>query len=122
MTKISLFRVGRGLAPAEKVIGTMWASSPTNFAEILLLLLASFGKGGGFCEAKDGGLKINNNHFSAGVIDYRISGDHTGSFFGRPRGVAPTFNIIGHRRSLSEIPYYEFLRNAEDSVPYGILC
>ncbi|MDY5948854.1 MAG: hypothetical protein SPJ42_06410, partial [Oscillospiraceae bacterium] len=28
--------------------------------------LASFGKGGGFCEAKDGGLKIKNNHFFGG--------------------------------------------------------
>ena len=35
-------------------------------AESLLLLLASFGKGGGFCEAKDGGLEIKNRNFFGG--------------------------------------------------------
>ena len=57
------------------------------------------------------------------VIDYRITGDHTGSFFGRPHGVAPTlYSVIGGAYPKFRITHYEFriLRNAEDSVPYEL--
>ena len=43
-------------APTEA--GTVTEELPKEpITESLLLILASFGKGGGFCEAKDGGLK-----------------------------------------------------------------
>ena len=52
-----------------------------------------------------------------------FSGEHTGSFFGRPRWVAPTlYSVIAKpiRNSRLRIANYEFFRNAEDSVPYDI--
>ena len=41
-------------------------ADPYKSRQKLTAALASFGKGGGFCEAKDGGLEIKNNYFFGG--------------------------------------------------------
>ena len=71
--------VGNAVLSVPKLItkicddfGTMWASPPTKCRRKLTAALASFGKGGGFCEAKDGGLEIKNNHFFGGLWSRNI--------------------------------------------------
>ena len=53
----------RGKFCVSRVVGD---ADPYELRRKLTAALASFGKGGGFCEAKDGGLEIENNHFFGG--------------------------------------------------------
>ena len=67
----------------------------------LTVKLASFGKGGGFCEAKDGGLEIKNNYFFGGSKPPALlcAGIFCiVEFFGRPRGVAVKFCVFTDSR------------------------
>ena len=87
----------------------------------LLLTLASFGKGGGTAKPWRRIGNKKQSFFSAGVIDYRISGDHAGLpwnfVFSRTAARAvPTictpwkqiYSGTGETRHQFRIPHYEF--------------